>query len=89
MISSEDIFQTAVDLYGESNQAEKAIEECSELITALIKFSHGRATDEQVIDEIADVIIMSNQLRIIFGQEDVDERIKYKLERLLQMMGRV
>ena len=59
---------TIVETYGNDAQEDMAIEECSELIKAILKF---RRSDEKtaemrdaVIDEIADVQIMLTQLGI-------------------------
>lgn len=81
------ILQDAVRIYGADSQIGVAIEEMSELTKALCK--HRRAEREGKLDalhvrdvlfEMADVQIMLNQLRLIFG-DDVEEEI-YKLERL-------
>lgn len=62
---------TIVETYGNDAQEDMAIEECSELVKAILKF---RRSDEKtaemrdaVIDEIADVQIMLTQLGIIFN----------------------
>jgi len=39
-----------------------------------------------VIDEIADVTIMVNQMRLAFGTQEVDNRIAYKIERQRKRM---
>jgi len=61
-----------------------AIEECSELITVIAKYgrNYNGATKEQVIDEIADMMIMMEQLQHIFGFSAVADRKDYKLNRL-------
>lgn len=68
-----------------------AIEECSELIKAILKFRRSNAKDsdlrDAVIDEIADIQIMLTQLGIIFNcVEEVNERIDFKIDR---QMGRI
>ena len=72
-----------VDHYGVTNQELKTIEECAELISALMHNARGRATADDIIDEIADVMIMTQQLSIIYGQRKVDNRIREKLDRQL------
>lgn len=42
-------------------------EECAELINALCKYKRGRVTDSDVITEIADVMIMCEQMAYYFG----------------------
>jgi hypothetical protein len=61
-------------------QVNMAIEECAELI---VELQHGRrGRDSDVPSEVADVIIMMYQMRVMFGAESVDERIAEKLDRL-------
>ena len=82
---------TIVETYGNDAQEDMAIEECSELVKAILKF---RRSDENtaemrdaVIDEIADVQIMLTQLGIIFNcVAEVEERIDFKINR---QMGRI
>lgn len=80
--------QRAIDKWGEQSQIDMAIEECSELITKLVK--RGRcvnsATDEEICDEIADVEIMMGQLRLIFNDNLIEKRKKYKINRLLGLL---
>lgn len=82
---------TIVETYGSDKQEDMAIEECSELIKAILKFRLSNAKDsdlrDAVIDEIADVQIMLTQLGIIFNcVEEVNERIDFKIDR---QMGRI
>jgi len=59
-------------------------EEMGELLSALGKYHRGRATVEEVMDEIVDVDIMISQLRIMLDIDPdlYDQRRKSKLERL-------
>lgn len=82
---------TIVETYGNDAQEDMAIEECSELVKAILKFHRSNAKDsdlrDAVIDEIADVQIMLTQLGIIFNcVEEVNERIDFKIDR---QMGRI
>ena len=66
-----------------------AIEECAELIKALLKARRRSGSIEDIIDEIADVTIMCEQLKIMFGcEKEVAERIDYKINRQLERMDR-
>jgi phosphoribosyl-ATP pyrophosphohydrolase len=80
------IYQRAIDAFGEENQINKAIEECAEFISAVIK-PHKPGEAERIVDEIADNIIMMNQMRLMFGKDVVDERIAFKLARLEQLIA--
>lgn len=72
-----------INFFGKTHQLEKAKEECLELAVSLQRYlKGGRDTEKDVIDEIADVSIMIQQLKLIFDSEKIDKRIEYKLERL-------
>jgi NTP pyrophosphatase (non-canonical NTP hydrolase) len=88
MTNEKEILQTAIVLYGRQAQMDVAIEECAELINAIQKHRRGRVGDKEVIDEIADVRIMTEQLAIIFGEEEVEARRQYKLARQQARMER-
>jgi len=80
--------QRAIDKWGEQSQINMAIEECSELVVKLAK--RGRCvngtTDEEICDEIADVEIMMEQLKLIFDDNLIEKRKKYKIDRLLRLL---
>lgn len=80
------IFEKAVSKWGRDSQVKMAIEECSELITKLSHFMRGRVNDIEVGEEIADVEIMLSQLRIMFGDSNVDWWKRKKLERIGYML---
>lgn len=87
---------TIVNTYGNDPQTDMAIEECSELIKALLKYRRKRYSAESIdekelraaiIDEIADVQIMIAQLQIMHDcigevEEQVDFKIKRQMERI-------
>ena len=78
---------TIVEHYGVYTQENKAIEECSELIKEISINNNGINNIEALIDEIADVEVMINQLKIIFYCfGEVEERIDYKINRQLERM---
>lgn len=69
--------------YGETAQLVVAIEELSELQKELCKDLRGKRKRENIIEEIADVIIMLEQMYLIYNIEncEVDEMIEKKIER--------
>lgn len=73
--------QSILQRWGVGPQIYKTAEECAELIQVLMKNLNNQATAEQVIDEIADVIIMTQQMRLVFGAAAVDDRVMIKLKR--------
>ena len=77
--------KTIADHYGFTSQANIAIEECSELIQAICKLRRGWDDDRynNVKEEVADVIVICEQLRYILGK-DVDCLIDEKLSRQIR-----
>lgn len=65
-----------------------AVEECSELTNAICKFRRGRVSDDDIITEIADVMIMCEQLASYFGKDKVALEKKKKLERLEERLSK-
>jgi len=79
----EEIARQAVATWGHSAQIDMVIEECSELILALQHFKRGRNTADDVASELADVSIMFEQARVMFGADAVDEARRRKITRLV------
>lgn len=90
-----DVLNKAIDKYGTSGQIDKSIEEMSELTKALLKERYARMTQnhleaiDNVCEELADAVIMLNQLVIIFteryhafSKEDLQKVVNFKIERL-------
>lgn len=83
------IMDSAIETYGKEHQIDKAIEEMSELIKALLKFRYAAEGYEMDIlqdavdEEMADVRIMMTQLTMIFDNAARQAAWKRKkLERL-------
>lgn len=76
-----DLLNQAIEKFGATEQENLAIEECSELIQAISHKHRGR--EHNIAEEIADVEIMLDQLRIINDCfYEVANIKKIKLERL-------
>lgn len=77
------VYYDALDTWGENVQILKAVEEMSELTKELCKLSLNETTLDKLADEIADVTIMLEQLRLIFDINGlVCARMDAKVERL-------
>ena len=82
------IMTRAIQHFGETAQIDMAVEEMAELTKALCKVKRATpgatttAAVSNVIEEIADVQIMLDQLRLIFARS-TDEVEEDKLRRLL------
>ena len=63
------------------NQLNKTIEECAELIQALVKLE----SRENTIEEIADVQIMLKQMLYLLDcEKEVEKVMEYKINRQLE-----
>lgn len=78
------IYEEAVSKFGAESQIEKMIEECAELIFALQKRKRGGKSN--VPEELADVEIMCEQMRIVFGPMKIDSIKKMKISRLTNLI---
>ncbi len=82
--------QAIIAQYGTRLQIVQAIEELSELQKVLCK--HLKSTNPtditDITEEMADVQVMLDQLRIIFNNEDqVESNIDFKIKRTHQRAG--
>ncbi|MSS42447.1 hypothetical protein FYJ27_01675 [Anaerosalibacter bizertensis] len=65
-----------------------AIEEMTELQKELSKNMRGEENELYIAEEIADVEIMLEQMKILFNiDEDVEEMKEYKIKRLAERLG--
>lgn len=85
--NSESAYLRLLNHYGVLSQEGMTIEECAELITALHHKTRGRAAADEVVEELADVIIMTRQLRIAYGAAKVDRKVAEKLARQLKRIN--
>ena len=73
--------------YGREHQVLIAIEEMSELTKELCKYFRRFDRKKEIIEEVADVQIMLEQLIELFGiDSDVDKMVDYKLNRQIRRM---
>ena len=77
------ILSAAIAKYGEQSQIMMAFEEMAELQKELCKNRRGKDNIEEIADEVADVEIMLQQLKMIYGiANTVQQHRRFKLERL-------
>ena len=85
-----DILRKAIETYGKDAQMDMMIEEMSELTKALLKYRRAGAdesakkkAEENILEEIADVHIVLEQMEMIFDKgNDVFNIVAQKIERL-------
>lgn len=72
--------------YGYEAQREQFEEECAEAILAAQKVKRKCSNGNfiNLAEEVADVLIMAEQMRILISQSLIDEFIQKKLDRQLQ-----
>ena len=84
MIEDERI-KTIADHYGIKKQMRQLAEECSELA---VEASHSarKGTTVRIIEEMADVLLMIEQVVYLSGIaiEDIDECISFKIDRQMK-----
>lgn len=83
-VSKTDVFKEAIGRYGRTSQVFMLIEEMAELQDAVCKYNRERVKKSAVIEEIADVRIMLDQLEIIIDapKGKVNAVMSHKINRL-------
>jgi len=83
-MTKEQIYDDALNKFGEDNQTKKFIEECSELIRAIC-----RDELDNIEEEFADFEIMAEQFKRYrqVSAEAIEEKKQYKLDRLRKLVS--
>lgn len=93
MMERNEALKKIIDTYGDQSQIDIAIEEMSELTKALMKYRRMETAESEKMDvwaddvaeEMADVSIMLDQLKMIFDNEaDVNRFVDYKINRQIK-----
>ena len=95
----ETIFQDAIDTFGEEYQIRKAIEELLELATALSHYCDEHRDENKnplfqedigrmVASELADVMVITEELKILFNDQDIEGEYNRKIARLRERIKR-
>lgn len=86
-INETEVLQRALDTYGSVLQIVMVFEEMSELQKELCKYLRGRGSFEHIAEEIADVEIMIEQMKMLFCcADDVHKVRRRKVERLKERL---
>ena len=82
------LYRKAIKTWGYASQLLMAVEEMAELTQAISHLLRGRNyAESEVIEELADVEVMCEQLRVIIDKNDKIDKIKEgKLARLSEML---
>lgn len=82
------IFEQAIKTYGEEAQVKMVLEEVAELQKEICKLWRGRDNIQAIAEEVADVGIMLDQLKLILDiTEDVQQFREKKITRLKGRLG--
>lgn len=92
--NQKDMLEMIVSGYTYEQQREIFVEECAEAVKAVQKVKRAavkspgafnKAVDE-LVSEVADVLITAEQMRLYLGEDRIDKAIDRKLKRQLQRM---
>lgn len=83
----EEVLKRAIATFGTDLQLNVAIEELSELTKEICKNKRGADNADHIAEEVADVEIMLEQIKMIFNNRKSVERHKY--EKLIRLEKRV
>jgi NTP pyrophosphatase (non-canonical NTP hydrolase) len=83
-----EIIKSAIRKNGKAMQTVVAIEEMSELQKELSKFIRGKGNRDNLIEEVADVLVMITQIQLMYALPDneVERIMRLKLNRLKERM---
>ena len=81
-LDEQEIIKQAITQYGVPRQMEQIIEECGELIVVIRHAMRGRKGVPDLIEELVDVEIMIEQMKLAYGGTIWSATRERKLERL-------
>ena len=82
----ERIIDKSIKHYGEEIQSTVCMEECAELIQVISKAKRGKINQNNMIEEIADVLICIEMLKQIYNITDpqIEDWAEWKQKRILR-----
>ncbi len=86
--SEEVTLRKVINKFGKEAQCRQVMEECAELIQATNKMLRNDADRENLITEISDVLLMTDQLKIMFKVKE-KEIIKERFKTIEKLKGMV
>lgn len=83
------IIADSIQHYGKNNQSTVCMEECAELIQAISKAKRGKINRDNMIEEIADVLICIEMLKQMYmiSDEKINKWIEKKQAREAERIG--
>ena len=84
----ENVLSKTIVKNGIKLQSVIAMEECSELIKEISKFIRGKGNKDNLVEEMADVLIVIDQLKLMYNISSAEiEEMKYF--KTLRLKGRL
>ena len=85
--AEKELYERNIQYHGIEQETTITMEECSELIQAISKCKRYGCVDkyrDNLIEEIADVLIIINELQLIYdiSNNDIENIKKYKMDRM-------
>ena len=82
------IIAESIQHYGKNNQSTVCMEECAELIQAISKAKRGKINRDNMIEEIADVLICIEMLKQMYmiSDDKINKWIEKKQAREVERM---
>lgn len=90
------IYEKAIEKWGENAQLDQMIEEMAELTVAINKLKRLKSGEKKLsvdvvydnlLEEIADVKIMLEEMEFMFGKEKIDNMYKKKMQKFLNQLN--
>lgn len=88
IIIDSNIVDKSIEHYGSDLQTVVCMEECSELIQAISKMKRGKDNRDNLIEEMADVMICMDILKQVYGVSD-NEIQNYVCKKQDRCVGRM
>lgn len=88
IIIDSNVVQNSIKHYGSDLQTTVCMEECSELIQAISKMKRGKDSRDNLIEEMADVMICMDILKQVYGVSDneIQNYVCQKQDRCVERM---
>ena len=82
------VFNRVIAKFGVEHQVSLIMEECSELILAISHYRRGRVKSDAIMEEVVDMTIMLEQVRLIYDPDDIEfgKIYKRKINRLEKLI---
>ena len=87
-VNMTEVLKQAIETYGKENQSMMVLEEMAELQKEVCKSLRGNNNHDEIVEEIADVLIMLEQLKIMHDVQykELSDMFNFKINRLKERL---